>query len=233
MSKGNFTPRPRKKTLANQNQELLVLDIETVPLPEESYSETQKAFIQRKLKAALTRNPDLDPISEEGKIRGTDPYLSRIVCIGIYYPATGQHLALTNESEKAILESFWDQIKGYNGIFITFNGIRFDVPFIIKRSIFHGLMPSNLKFIQHTKFNAFPPHFDVMLQLGRDHGYSLKVACDFFGVPSPKEGPVEASSVAQAYSEGRIDEIAEYCLRDLDSTYLLYEKIKLFTLATS
>ena len=211
---------------------MLVLDIETVPLNEEEYSSSQLNFIQKKLKAALARNPDLDIKAEESKIKGTDPYLSRIVCIGIYYPLTGLQVSLTNESEKAILVSFWEQIKGYNGIYISFNGVRFDVPFIIKRSMYHKVKPSNLSFLQHTKYNPYPPHYDVMLQLGRDHGYSLKEACDFFGVPSPKEGSVNAESVAQAYHEGRIDEIAKYCLRDLVSTYELYEKIKLFTANT-
>lgn len=233
MSKGNFTSGPQKKSSAKPKPiEVLVLDIETVPLEESTYTDTQKDFIKKKLKAALARNPDIDVVQEDGKIRGTDPYLSRIVCIGIYYPLTGQSIALTNDSEKVILESFWEQIKGYNGIYITFNGVQFDVPFIIKRSIVYGLKPSNLSFIQHTKFNAYPPHFDVMLQNGRYNGYSLKETCDFFGVPSPKEGSVSSSSVAQAYREGRIQEIADYCLRDLDSTYLLYQKIKLFTTGT-
>lgn len=233
VSKGNFTPKAHKNfLLKSKPSKVLVLDIETVPLLESEYNDTQKAFIQKKLKSALVRNPSVDLVQEEGKIKGTDPYLSRIVCIGIYYPGNGQHIALTNDSEKVILESFWEQIKGFNGIYITFNGVQFDVPFIIKRSIVYGLKPSNLSFIQHTKFNAYPPHYDVMLQLGRYHGYSLKDVCNFFGVPSPKEGTVSSSSVAQAYREGRIQEIADYCLRDLDSTYLLYEKIKFFTTGT-
>ena len=153
---------------------MLVFDIETVPINEENLSVTQKSFIQKKLKFAQTRNPSLDVKAEESKIRGTDPYLARIVCIGIYYPLNGSRLSLTNESEKAILESFWGQLAGYSGVYISFNGVRFDVPFINKRSMIHGLKPSNLSFLQHTKYNPYPHHFDVMLQLGREHGYSLK-----------------------------------------------------------
>ncbi len=234
MSKEHFTSRPHyrsnSKPIPTPLIDALVFDIETVPFKPEEYSDTQKELVQKRLKTALSRNPDLDPIAEEGKIKGTDPYLAKIVCIGLYYPRTGQRLALTNESEKVILDSFWDQIKGYNGVYISYNGIRFDVPFIIKRSIYHGVKATNMSFLQHLKYNAYPPHYDVMLQLcGRETPYSLKQACDFFGIPSPKEGALHASNVAEAYYEGRIKEIAEYCLRDLEGTYQLYDRVRLYT----
>lgn len=230
MDNSNFTLKSTKKIFTKpKSPQLLVFDIETVPLEEGNYSATQLNFIQKKLKSAQLRNPNLDIATETSKICGTDPYLASIVCIGLFYPLNGQSIALTNVSEKAILESFWDQLKKYSGIFISFNGVRFDVPFILKRSLHHGVKPSNMTFLQHTKYNTYPPHYDVMLQMGRENIYSLKEACDFFGVPSSKEGEVKAESVAQAYKEGRINEIAEYCLRDLNSTYLLYDKLRSYT----
>ena len=231
MGKEHFTAKPKKVYSKPKQTPLLVFDIETVPYKEEDYSETQHEFVEKRLRTALLRNSSLDPVAEKSKIRGTDPYLSRIVCIGLYYPQTGQRLALTNESERVILTSFWEQLKGYSGLFISYNGIRFDIPFIIKRSIYHGISPSNMSFLAYTKYNPNPPHFDVMLQLcGRETPYALKEACDFFGVPSPKEGAVSAATVAEAYYSGRIQEIAEYCLRDLESTYKLYQKIRLYIL---
>jgi 3'-5' exonuclease len=213
---------------------LIVFDIETVPLEEATLSKNQLGYIQKKLDSAKLRNPALDEAAERSKIRGTDAYLSRIVCIGLYYPQTGQQIALTNESEKAILESFWAAIGRDNGLYISYNGIRFDVPFILKRSIVHGINPTSNAFLQYTKYNPCPPHFDVMVQIGgRDSNYALKEMCDLFSVPSPKEGAVTGESVAQAYKEGRITEIAEYCLRDVVSTYQLYTKIKPFVLISN
>lgn len=235
MSKEHFTSGPRNRSNSKpKSTQLLVFDIETVPKRDEEYSVTQKELIARRLEQAMKRlgpvpAEELEKVraAEEGKIKGTDPYLAKIVCIGLYYPQSGQKLALINEDEAAILNSFWIQIQGYSGIFISFNGIRFDVPFILKRSMFHGIRPTNMSFLQHTKYNAYPPHFDTMLQLcGRETPYSLKQACDFFGIPSPKEGAVSASNVAEAYYSGRIKDIADYCLRDLDSTYKLYEKVR-------
>lgn len=209
---------------------MIVFDIETIPLEMESYSQAQIAYIKKKLDAALRRDPTIDLAQKQDELRGTDPYLARIVCIGLYYPKLGKSLALTNEDEKVILESFWNTISGFNGIFISYNGIKFDVPFIIRRSLHHGIRPTNFSFLQHTKYDAFPPHFDVLLQIsgGREQFYSLHEACDFFGVPSPKEGGIVASQVAAAYKEGRIQEIADYCLRDLVSTYKVFEKVRPF-----
>lgn len=206
----------------------LVFDIETVPFKDEEYSEAQNELIQRKLNTVLLRNPTADIKAETGKIKGTDPYLSRVVCIGLYYPATDLRISLTNDADESeILKSFWAQLAGYSGLFISYNGVRFDVPYIVKRSMKYGIKPTNTSFLYYTKFDPMPPHFDAMLQLcGRDGSYSLKQACDFFGIPSPKDGAVTSSSVGDAFYAGRINEIAEYCLRDLESTYLLYQKVK-------
>jgi predicted PolB exonuclease-like 3'-5' exonuclease len=65
-----------------------------------------------------------------------------------------------------------------------------------------------------------------MLQLsGRDGFLSLKNACAAFGIPSPKNGKIHAENVEQAYNEGKIKEIAEYCLGDVVATHKLYEII--------
>ena len=54
---------------------------------------------------------------------------------------------------------------------------------------------------------------------------SLELACQFFGITSPKDGSIKASGVASAYAEGRIAEITEYCLRDVVATSELYKMV--------
>lgn len=207
---------------------MIVFDIETVNFPVDQYSEVQKEHVKKKLDQAIARNPDLDARAEEGKIKGTDPYLSRVVCIGMFFPDTGRKLAIINDDEKVLLENFWKEIRTEN-LFISYNGVKFDVPYLIKRSIKHGVACSNPEFLKYTIYNPLPPHFDVMLQLcGKESFYSLKMACDFFDVPSPKEGAVSSSNVTEAYYSGRIEQIAEYCLRDIESTFQLYLKLKPF-----
>lgn len=203
----------------------IVYDIETVPFLEHEYTAIQKEYVQRKMKQALGRNPDLDPVSEESKIKGIDAFLAKIVCIGLSFPNTGGGTVALIGDEKDILTQFWERIGKYGKpLFISYNGIKFDVPFILRRSMKHGIEPTNREFLQIAKFIPFPPHFDVMQQLsGRDGYYSLKQACDFFGIPSPKDGAVVAESVSEAFYSGRISQIAEYCLRDLESTYKVFK----------
>jgi hypothetical protein len=209
---------------------MIVFDLECAPIRDEELTEIQKKYIQKKVLTAVKRDPDVDQLAKERELRGTDPFLSRIVCIGLFYPKTGQTLALTNDDEKLILESFWQNISSFRGTFISYNGIKFDVPYIIRRSIHHGIKPTNHIFLQHTKFNPMPAHFDVMIQIsaGKEQFYSLHEACEFFGVDSSKLGGIVAAEVGDAYYAGRIQEIADYCLRDLQATYQLYEKVKVF-----
>ena len=47
--------------------------------------------------------------------------------------------------------------------------------------------------------------------------YSLEYWCRRFDVESPK-GSIDGSQVARVYRQGRIDDIGEYCLRDVRAT---------------
>ena len=146
---------------------------------------------------------------------GTNPFFGEIVCIGIrQVNDTGQfdERAIVG-TEKEILCEFWRILSKFQrGIFISYNGIAFDVPFILKRSMFHGLTPTNKLFLDKRRFSKFP-HFDVKLvfsDFDRYQGCTLRLACEHMGIESPKEGEIKAEDVAQAFEDGKINEIAEY-----------------------
>ena len=44
-----------------------------------------------------------------------------------------------------------------------------------------------------------------------------------FGIPTSKDGGIDGRDVTAAYREGRIEEIAAYCLRDVLATAELYK----------
>jgi hypothetical protein len=54
---------------------------------------------------------------------------------------------------------------------------------------------------------------------------SLEYWCRRFDIESPK-GSIDGSQVARVYREGRIDDIAEYCLRDVRATAQLYKRLE-------
>ena len=204
-----------------------VFDIETIPLEKGQYSSVLEELIEKKLVKALKADPTvIDPNSERRKIMATDPFLGRIVCIGIYLAHKDEKIALIDSSEKVILQKFWKILSTYSGLFVGFNTVRFDIPFILKRSLIHNIKPTNGLFMQHTRFDPNPPHFDVMLQMsGREGFVSLEYTCAALGIPSSKDGKVKAAEVEKAYKEGRINDIAEYCLEDCRATHQIYERL--------
>ena len=47
---------------------------------------------------------------------------------------------------------------------------------------------------------------------------------DLFGIKSPKAGGVTGYEVPEYFAEGKIREIAEYCVRDVVATAELYDR---------
>ena len=71
-------------------------------------------------------------------------------------------------------------------------------------------------------------HVDLM-DLLSFHGavrdrFNLEYWCRRFGVQSPK-AILDGSQVDRFYREGKIDTIADYCLRDCRATAELYQKL--------
>jgi predicted PolB exonuclease-like 3'-5' exonuclease len=56
---------------------------------------------------------------------------------------------------------------------------------------------------------------------------TLEYFCEIFGVKSPKEG-LDGSRVGEYFAEGRLEEIAEYCLADCRATGELYRKLRFY-----
>ena len=213
---------------ANNNvSNTLIFDIETVPLLDSECTEIQREYVNKRLAQRLKKEPELDPIKERRKIMALDPLVSRIACIGLFFPEVKLVQMLMDESEEKMLKEFWGILAGFSGVFVSFNGKSFDIPYILRRSMLHEVEPTNRDFLNYNAYNPLPEHFDVMLQIsGRDGYISLEQACHFFGFPSPKDGDVAAEGVEVAFREGRWDDIKKYCERDLRSTYSLYMRVR-------
>lgn len=213
----------------------LTFDIETIPI------ENNDPYFQLELNKVVDglivkRFPTTAPTPAElenlfNLAGSVSPYLGKIIVIGIHYKDNAGNIqtdALYGDDEKEILLKFWDYLRQFKGTFVSFNGLIFDAPFIIKRSMFHRIIPTNNDFINLKRF-SINPHFDVKMIIGDWDKYAtgtLDTITNFLGVPSPKEGAVIAADVYQAYKDGRIKEVADYCLRDVVATYEVYDIIK-------
>lgn len=210
----------------------ITFDIETIP-QRNTLSAAQATELEKR-ENKYYWNKNREDCDEEGvrkMLMGTNPFLGEIVCIGLLgHSDSGKSntksLFVTDGiREKEMLEEFWEILGDYKGLFISFNGLGFDVPWIIKRSMIHGIVPTNNEFL-NTRRYLKQPHFDI-LQVLADYSpgnyVTLDLACEMLGIETPKDGEIKAENVAQAFKDGRILEIANYCLKDIEATYKVYE----------
>jgi hypothetical protein len=137
------------------------------------------------------------------------------------------HAQILTGDEPTLLEQFWQIVtRGrQRPRLVSFNGRGYDGPFLMIRSAQLGvpcrrdLVPYRYDIREHCDLS------DVLGFFGsRRESYSLDYWCRRFDVESPK-GSIDGSQVARAYRDGRIDEIGEYCLRDVRATAELYGKL--------
>ena len=227
----------------------LVFDIETVGEAWESFDEATKHNISWYLEQS---SKDEDEFAFELKQvqegLGLSPLTGFIVAIGaydsekqqgaVYFQAPGASLEETEVDgikykpmgEKAMLEQFWEVARHVNE-FVSFNGRSFDAPFLVIRSMVHGLKPSkDLLSNRYLSMQRGCAHVDLMDQLtfygAARFKKSLHLFCRALGLESPKAGGTAGDDVAALFKEGKYADIARYNAGDLFATAALYERWK-------
>jgi predicted PolB exonuclease-like 3'-5' exonuclease len=205
----------------------LTFDIETIP-QRAPLSEIQQEELTKKINRYMARRPEEDEEEVKNLIMGTSPYFGEIVTIGLYFnDSDGDESTALIGDEEEILNRFWTILNKFKGVFVSYNGLTFDIPFILKRSMKYKILPTNREFLKTRRYTTYP-HFDVKEVIADFNKYeapTLHLACEHLGIPSPKEGEVKANEVAQAFADGRIQEIADYCVRDVIATFKVFERI--------
>jgi len=226
----------------------LVFDIETSALPIETFDEAQREYLFRecgRIADEAARETRRQEIQQQFSLW---PLTSQVVCVAMLNADTsrGQVLFTADDYEDAsddagpvefvpcmdeieMLTAFWDVAKHYDHV-VTFNGRGFDVPFMYLRSALLNVPISRKDWLGY-RFQT-EPHCDLAEQLtfygvsGRDGAarrFNLDFYCKAFGIESPKSYGVTGSDVSSLLAEGRFRDIAEYCLRDVRATVLLYQ----------
>ncbi|HEX2786269.1 MAG TPA: ribonuclease H-like domain-containing protein [Ignavibacteria bacterium] len=146
--------------------------------------------------------------------------------------AMRENVKFVASDEKGIVENFWNYIKKnqYN-LFVTFNGREFDCPYIMLKSLVHGIKPS-YNLMKGNDFNIRDYHVDLMKEFifnkhsptGARRKFSLDWYCKKLGITSPKTHGVTGDMVGELYRQGRVKEIADYCYEDVFATMKLFER---------
>lgn len=214
----------------------VALDIETCPLPIDSYSTQQQWRLAREMYLHSQREPAATEDQLMRKAASLHPLLSWIVCISVQHAVDNllqvrrprSYLAPRPEDEKEMLESFWSDVqrlveRGEKILWITFNGKRFDVPFLLARTLHNGLLPVKCGLITDTKPYDFSPHCDLFNLFG---GISLGLAdlCALLNIPSSKEYG-DGSMVQHLLETQGIDAVRRYCEADVQATLNCFERL--------
>ena len=205
-------------------EDILFLDIETVPLYEKH---AELSVLEQELWEEKTRYQRKDEFTAEEFYdrAGIWAEFGKIVCISVgYFSFRHQQRTFRVTSfvgeEEVLLKDFVRLVEEHfsrvNKLFCAHNGKEFDFPYLSRRMIINGIpIPQKLQFFGKKPWEI--PHLDT-LELWKfgdyKHFTSLKLLAHILGIPSPKDD-INGSEVRDVfYDEGDVDRIATYCEKD-------------------
>lgn len=214
----------------------LVFDIETVPA-----TDLRKAppTIAQAVAKQVERNE-----WDQSKVMSLSPWFGQVVSLAVgdgeedprtqevtvfVVPPPGTPDAALRHSgwirsvtEPQLLRAFW-ALAAQADVVVSYNGRGFDVPFLVGRSLIHGI-PARVDLLSNRY--SIRPHLDLWAVLGSGRGpSSLDVVCWALGLTSPKE-EMDGSMVATAYAKGDVASIALYNAGDVRATSGVYQRVR-------
>jgi hypothetical protein len=205
----------------------VVLDIETAPLPDaadylEAIEPPSNYRDPEKVAAYLAEKR-----AEQLERCSLDPDLCRIVAVGWWRERESQPTTATVETqdEAALLKTFWQHVE--QGHLVGFNCIAFDLPVLLRRSLYLGLTAPT---IQCDRFRH--PRVTDVLQVLSHHGALRFRSLDFyakrFGFDVPADG-LTGKDIARAVAEGRWADVERHVRADVCKTAQLAARLGWFT----
>lgn len=176
---------------------------------------------------------------EEFRRLALDGEFGRVLTIGLIVEHDGQviHRGLLGRERQTMmfhldeartLRAFWKLLKGFNlrrDLIVGHNLFDFDLPFIYKRSVIQRVCPTvELPF---TRYRS-QPIFDTMHQWNKwsPRKYvSLDRLAKVLGHESSKGQGIDGGRVYDKFCEGCHQEIADYCMRDVDLVRAIYNRM--------
>ena len=227
----------------------LIFDIESAALPFESFDDARQEYLLRGFETEEEREQQIANMSLNG-------LTAQVVCIGMIYAESLEsdvkRIVYSNVesdpgdgtlpdgslwrrmTERELLERWWELFRKSGLHLVSFNGRGFDCPFLMLRSAMLGVRPTR-NLMAGTKFN-YGAHTDLLDELSYFgfpsktiapmKRFNLDFYCKAFGITSPKEEGITGDMVPKLFAEGRHEIIAEYCMRDIDSTWRLLKHWK-------
>jgi len=217
-------------------EHILFLDIETVPekaVFDELDDEKKELWAQ---KSKYQRKEEFTPEQFYDRA-GIWAEFGKIVCISVGYfkfqgairtfrttSFQGEETKLLKEFKNLLITHF----SGTKNLLCGHNAKEFDIPYIARRMIIHGIeLPYKLNLFGKKPWEV--PHLDTM-ELWKfgdyKHFTSLKLLANILGIPSPKQD-IDGSMVRDVYyEENDLDRISSYCELDVVTTAQVFLRLR-------
>lgn len=219
----------------------LVFDIETVPGQatwDEVPADLQPLWAR---KAKQLRIPEEVPPAESfADQAGIYAEFGKVICISAGYFKRDENTGKANfrvtsfygDDEKKLLEEFGKVLTQHfnspNHYLVGHNINEFDIPYVCRRMIVHGVeLPSLIDIAGKKPWEV--KHIDTMQywKFGDYKSYtSLKLLAAILGIPTPKDD-IDGSDVARVYWQDHdLPRIVTYCQKDVVTTARLLQRYK-------
>lgn len=196
----------------NQESRRIVLDIETVALPDAAgFIETPRAPKNWKDPAKIAAYV-AEKQNEETAEAGLDHDLAQIVAIGILYEGEDEPLVTTiNDMHEAeMLRWYWHHV-GQRAT-VGYNTLGFDLPMVLRRSLYLGVTTPVINLDRYRT-----PHIDLQQKLSYDGKFkyrSLNWYCKRFAL-NVADDSVTGEDIPRLVVEGNWAAIADHCWTDV------------------
>lgn len=186
-----------------------VLDIETVPLKIED-------------------DDIIEYLMDKKFTRGLHPVFSKIIVIGVK-EEDEDPIIFYGDDEPEIIKKFWKFFyEKRPNLIVTFNGYKFDIPFIYIRSLINKIELTPTVGINQNKWRLEQSnHYDLMLAFSGIDSFqwvSLEILCRMNGI-TVSDNRTDYEDIEESYKKSEWDPIIEHNKQDLVMTEELYKKI--------
>jgi DNA polymerase elongation subunit (family B) len=213
------------------------VDIETLP-PEEDMRRRLSPSVIRKLirSRGEGKGDDSECTEEEFRRLALHGEYGRVLTIGVIVESDGEVInrgVLGRErgtlrfhlDEARTLRGFWKLLKDFNvhrDLIIGHNIHVFDLPFLEKRSRIHRIRPT-VKF-SYARFRSQPIYDTMQEWCHWNFGQyvSLDLLAEVLKVGIGKTEGIDGGRVYDCFCAGRHEDIASYCLRDVEVVRAIY-----------
>ena len=218
----------------------IVIDIETIGTSRKDVIDYIAATVKppatyKKAESIADWHKEQGPaaIAEAVAKTGLDGAFGQVVCIGYQLDDMESPFVLHGLNERELLESFTKMLTECitpSDVLATsvvgHNVSGFDLRFLMQRYIINSIRPPMvLKRAAEAKPWETEKVFDTMIQFaGVGNRISLDKLCLALSIQSPK-GDMDGSKVGQYVADGRLEEVSEYCKRDVEATREVFKRM--------